>query len=240
MVERVQKIIASSGICSRRKAEELIEEGKVTVNGVRITLGDKADSEIDKIKVNGKLIHPSKKVYYMLHKPKRYITTSIDMYGRKKVTDLVPLNPRVFSVGRLDRDSTGLLLMTNDGEFANSVTHPSNGVEKTYIAILDKPFEKKHKEQLERGVVVEKHKIIPKIVQLNRNTVAVTLHVGIHKVVKRMLKEIGFYVKQLHRTHIGSLALDVEVGTYRELEKEDLDKIFKKQKITKQTFLENN
>ena len=238
MVERVQKIIASSGLCSRRKAEELISEGKVKVNGVLITLGDKADAQNDKIEVNGKLIHVDKKVYYMLHKPKRYITTSVDMYGRKKVTDLVPANPRVFSVGRLDRDSTGFLILTNDGDFANLVTHPSNGVEKTYIAILDKPFEKKHREMLEHGVVIEKHKIVPKVVQLDKNTVAVTLHIGIHKVVKRLLKEIGFYVKQLHRTHIGSLALDVEVGGYRELEQKDLDLIVTKPNITKQTFLE--
>lgn len=238
MIERVQKIIAASGLCSRRKAEELISEGKVTVNGVLISLGDKANAEVDKIEVNGKLIQSDKKVYYMLHKPKRYITTSVDMYGRKKVTDLVPQKPRVFSVGRLDRDSTGFLILTNDGEFANLVTHPSNEVEKTYIAITDKPFEKKHKEFLERGVIIEKHKIKPKIVQLNKNTIAVTLHIGIHKVVKRILKEAGFFVKQLHRTHIGNLALDIEVGGFRELEKADLDKIFEKPKITKKTFLD--
>ena len=239
MIERVQKIIASAGICSRRKAEELIEQGKVTVNGIKITLGDKADGDVDKILVNGKLIQPSKKVYYMLNKPKRYITTSNDMYGRKKITDLVPQNPRVFSVGRLDRDSTGLIIMTNDGDFANNITHPSKKVEKTYIAILDKPFERKHKEFMEKGIVIEKHKIIPKIIQLDRNTVAITLHVGIHKVVKRILKEVGFYVKQLHRTHIGNLSLDVESGTFRELTKEDLKKIFEPSKITKQTFLDN-
>jgi 23S rRNA pseudouridine2605 synthase len=238
MIERVQKIIASAGICSRRKAEEVIQEGKVKVNGQTITLGDKANAKIDKVEVNGKLIQPSEKIYYMLHKPKRYITTSVDMYGRKKVTDLVPLNPRVFSVGRLDRDSTGFLILTNDGEFANLVTHPSNKVEKTYIAILDKPFERKHKEQLERGIIIEKHKVKPKIVQLDKNTVAVTLHVGIHKVVKRILKEVGFYVRQLHRTHIGSLALDVEVGTYRLLTKEDIRQIFIKNKITKKTFID--
>lgn len=239
MIERVQKIIASSGVCSRRKAEELIDQGKVKVNGRIISLGDKADSELDKIEVNDKLIQPTKRIYYMLHKPKRYITTSQDMYDRKKVTDLVPANPRVFSVGRLDRDSTGFLILTNDGEFANLITHPSNQVEKTYIAILDKPFEKKHKEQLERGIILEKHKVVPKIVQLDKNTVAITLHVGIHKVVKRILKEVGFYVRQLHRTHIGSLALDIEVGSYRELTSDDIKKIFTKPKITKKTFLED-
>lgn len=238
MIERVQKIIASSGLCSRRKAEEFIEKGQVSVNGRVITLGDKANAQIDKIEVNGRRIEPDKKVYYMLHKPKRYITTSSDMYGRKKVTDLVPSSPRVFSVGRLDRDSTGFLILTNDGEFANLITHPSNKVEKTYIAMLDKPFEKKHKEILERGVVLEKHRIIPKVVVLDKTTVAVTLHVGIHKVVKRMLKEVGFYVRQLHRTHIGALALDIESGTFRELSKEDMNKLFETSKITKKTFLE--
>ena len=237
MKERVQKIIASSGLCSRRKAEELISEGKVTVNGVLITLGDKANSSLDKIIVDGKLIHSEKKVYYMLHKPRRYITTNDDMFGRQKVIDLVPSKPRVFSVGRLDRNSTGLLILTNDGEFANKVTHPRNEVVKTYIAVLDKPFDRKHKDFLEGGVQLEGRVIKPKVIILDKKTVVVSLHVGIHKVVKRILKIAGFYVRQLHRTHIGNLALDVESGEYRVLSEDDLKKVFEKPNITKDTFL---
>ena len=237
MIERVQKIIASSGLCSRRKAEELIKEGKVFVNKKQISLGDKADPDVDKIFVDGKLIKLENKIYYMLHKPRRYITTSDDLFGRKKVLDLIPKTPRVFSVGRLDRDSTGLLILTNDGFFANKVTHPSNQIIKTYIAVLDKPFTSKDKRFLEKGVNLEGRMVRSEIIILDKNTVAVSLHVGIHKVVKRILKIAGFYVRQLHRTHIGNLALDVPVGEYRVLEKDDLKKVFEKPELSKETFL---
>ncbi|MBN1175039.1 rRNA pseudouridine synthase [Candidatus Woesearchaeota archaeon] len=239
MQERVQKIIASSGLCSRRKAEELIEEGHVKVNNVVVSLGDKADSQTDIILVNGKQIKIEEKKYYVLNKPKGYITTSDDMFNRKKVTDLVPRSPRVFSVGRLDRDATGILILTNDGDFAQNIAHPSKEVEKTYIAILDKPFSTFDIKKFKEGIRIEKDIVKAKVILLEKNTVAITLHVGIHKVVKRLFKMSGYYVRTLHRTHIGSLALDLDKGEWRELTEEDKKLIFTKPKITKATFLEN-
>ena len=239
MEERVQKIISASGLCSRRKAEEFIEEGKVKVNGVLISLGDKADSQVDKITVNGKLIKIEEKKYYMLNKPKDYITTSSDMYNRKIVTELVPKSPRVFSVGRLDRDATGILILTNDGEFAQNIAHPSKEIDKTYIAILDRPFKKSDVGQISRGIKIDKHIVKAKIVLLEKNTVSITLHVGIHKIVKRLFKELGYYVRTLHRTHIGALAVDVDKGEFRELTDEDKRLIFTKADISRSTFLDD-
>ncbi len=236
MEERVQKIIAQAGICSRRKAEELIEDGKVQVNGVVITIGDKADAAKDNIRVNGEKIEKEKVVTYILHKPKGYITTSDDMYDRKKVVDLVPNKPRVFAVGRLDRDASGLLILTNDGDFANKVMHPRHEVKKTYIAMLDSPFRKESIQHAKQGVRIDKTIVRGDIIVLDPTTIAVTIHVGIHKVVKRLLKELGYYVKHLHRTHVGTLALDVEEGSWRKMTEADRKLVFSKDAITKETF----
>ncbi|MDD3175120.1 MAG: pseudouridine synthase [Candidatus Nanoarchaeia archaeon] len=228
MEERVQKIIAESGLCSRRKAEALIEQGRVFVNDKQISLGDKADGEKDIIKVNNKQIKKEKKVYYMLNKPKNYITTSDDLYERKKVTDLVPDQPRVFAVGRLDRDSTGILLLTNDGEFANKVMHPRYEIKKTYVATLKTKFNKEDLKKFKDGIYIEGQSIKSDAKIINDNTLEITLHVGLHKIVKRLLKEIGYYVDSLQRTKINNLELDVPLGTYRPLTKADMDLIFKK------------
>ncbi len=236
MEERVQKIIAQSGLCSRRKAEELIAQGKVKINGKICSLGDKA-KDTDAVLVENELVQKEKTVYYMLNKPRRYITTSDDLFGRKKVLDLVPKKPRVFSVGRLDRDATGLLLLTNDGLFANKVMHPSNNITKTYIAILDKPFNKKNISQAKKGIRIDKVVVKADIIQLEKNVVAVTLHVGIHKVAKRLLKALGYMVKHLHRTHIGNLAVDVKEGDFRKLDAKDLKKVLEKTTISSKTFL---
>jgi len=236
MKERVQKLISRAGICSRRKAELLIAEGKVFVNGKKISLGDKADTN-DNIVVDGKKLVLEKQVYYMLNKPKRYITTSDDLFNRKKVLDLLPKKPRVYSIGRLDRDTTGILLFTNDGSFAQKVSHPSNEVSKTYIVILDKPFDENLKQKLEEGIVLDKKLVKSKVILLDKKTIAITLHVGIHKVVKRLMKSLGYYVEQLHRTHIGNLALDIDKGSFRELTEDDLKKIFEKPDISRETFL---
>ncbi len=238
MRERVQKIIAQSGLCSRRKAEELIQQGVVSVNGVRITIGDKADAQTDTICVGDKPIILEEKVHYMLNKPKNYITTNDDMYKRNKVTDLVPKKPRVFGVGRLDRDASGLLILTNDGDFAQRILHPKHKIKRTYIAILKEPFNPKDLKKFKEGVLIDKRKVFANAVILEKNIIAITLHVGFHKVVKRLCKEIGYYVKHLHRTHMGNLAVDVEQGTYRELDKKDMKKIFEEPHITKQTFIQ--
>lgn len=236
-MDRVQKIIAESGLCSRRKAEELIEDGRVQVNGVTITIGDKADKNVDKIFVNGQQIVSEDKVYYMLNKPKNYLCTSSDVYKRKTILELLPKKQRVYSVGRLDRDATGLLLVTNDGDFANKVTHPSNEVKKTYIAVLDNPFNMKDANKLEEGIRIDRQLVVGKITPLDKQTIAITVHNGMNKVVKRICKEMGYYVRQLHRTHIGNLALDVMDGDYRVLTQEDMKLIFEEPTITKETFV---
>lgn len=238
MLERVQKIIASSGLCSRRKAEELIEDGKVKVNDVIITIGDKADIQKDKITVNGQRIEKEPFVYYMLHKPKNYVTTSFDPHARHMVTELVPKKPRVFSVGRLDIDATGLLILTNDGDFANRIMHPRYHAEKTYIAVLKSPFNAKDCIKAKKGVLVDNTLVKANIIPLDKITVAITIHVGIHKVVKRVFKELGYYVKTLHRTHIGNLALDMPEGEYRPITKEEKKQLTQTAQITKETFLQ--
>ena len=230
-LERVQKIIAASGYCSRRKAEELIENGNVTVNHKLITIGDKADIAKDTIEIDGNIIKKEEPIYYLLNKPKGFITTSSDMYEREIVTELVPKTPRVFPVGRLDRDTEGLLIMTNDGEFGNKVMHPRNEVDKTYVAILDKEFDTKDFEILRSGVIVEGKKIHASIRLLGPRTVSITLHVGVNKVVKRLMKALGYYVKKLTRTHIGSLTTKIPLGRYIELTEEDRKLIFIKRKV---------
>ena len=237
-MHRIQKIIAQRGLCSRRKAEELIRAGKVAVNKKIVSLGDQADPASDVITVDGKPLRPATTVYYMLHKPKGYITTSDDLYGRKKVLDLLPRSPRVFAVGRLDRYATGLLLLTNDGEFANKVMHPRFETSKTYLVTLDKPLEAGDRSRLIKGVVLEKSVVKAHIVVLKPTLVAVTVHVGLHKVIKRVFKSLGYIVKQLHRTHIGALAVDVSEGEFRTLSIDELKLVFVKPRITKKTFLE--
>lgn len=223
--ERVQKIIANSGYCSRRKAEELIQDGKVMVNNKKITIGDKADADKDNISISGQEIKKEKKVYYMLNKPKDYITTTDDLYDRKKVTDLIPSKQRIYPVGRLDRDAQGILILTNDGDFANKVMHPSNNVSKTYVVLLDRPFKKEDVIKLKKGIRIDKTFVKSKVRILEENKVEITVHVGVHKVVKRLFKSLDYYVKKLKRTKIGDLKLDIPIKSYRELTKEDFKKI---------------
>jgi 23S rRNA pseudouridine2605 synthase len=238
MDERVQKIIAQSGLCSRRKAEELIEAGRVQVNGHTIEIGAKADASTDEVTVDGQSLKIDQKVYYVLHKPKNYTTTNADPFAKHKVVDLVPRKIRVYPVGRLDKDATGLLLMTNDGTFANKVAHPSNGVSKTYVAILKTAINVNQIKKLAEGVVIDGRVIKSEVIQLEKNTVAITVHVGLHKIVKRLFKEVGSYVKHLHRTHIGNFALDVPEGDWRELEEQEKKLIFSKPEINKETFIQ--
>ena len=155
-MERLQKVIANSGYCSRRKAEELISQGNVYVDGVKVTeLGTKV-SEEQTVVVNGVTLNKNtKKVYYLLYKPSGYICSLKDEHGRKVVTDLINTNERIYPVGRLDYDTTGVLLLTNDGEFANILMHPSNEVEKTYLAIIEGIMTTEEIYKLKDGVVVD-------------------------------------------------------------------------------------
>ncbi len=224
MIERVQKIIASSGFCSRRKAEELIIAGKVLVNGEKIHIGDKADASKDSISVGTYTIEPEKKVYLALNKPKGYITTAADMYDRKKVVDLINMKERVFPVGRLDRDATGLLFMTNDGDWANKIMHPRYEVEKTYLVILDEPITKDDIYAIEKGFKLDDGFVKGKIFVRHKREVEILIHEGKNKIVKRIFNHVGYRVIELCRIRVGKVYLGrLKQGQYRLLNKKEID-----------------
>jgi 23S rRNA pseudouridine2605 synthase len=226
MEERVQKIISNSGYCARRKAEELIAAGKVRVNGRIIHLGDKADIDKDEIYVNTFLLQKNKLIYIMLNKPKHYeatLSTTVD----KSVLDLIPVNTRIFPVGRLDKNTTGLLLLTNDGDFSNKITHPRYEKEKTYFVKLDKKITDKDIAQLQEGVYLQDAKVKAKVKIYHRDQLEVTIHEGKKWIIKRMFFKLGYYVKELSRTRIGNLKMDVKIGKWRYLTNTEVQALMK-------------
>lgn len=211
---RLNKYIASSGLCSRRAADELIEQGKVSVNGKKVTeLGYLVQPQ-DKVFVEQKLIRPVKHEYYRFYKPAGYITTSDDEKGRKTIYDLLPdsmlhLRP----VGRLDKDSTGLLILTNDGDLINELTHPSIKVPKVYLVSVDGKVHPHQLEQLANGVEIEKGKIAyANIIVLEADnkhtTMQITLYQGMNRQIRKMFEYIGFEVKTLKRIQHATINLD--------------------------------
>jgi 23S rRNA pseudouridine2605 synthase len=225
-MHRVQKLLSNYGFCSRRKAEELIKAGRVKVNNKTITIGDKA-KETDKIYVDNKIVQKPKKIYIAFHKPMGCVTALTDQY-RKTIMDYIKIKERIFPVGRLDHNASGLLILTNDGDLANKIAHPRFETKKTYLAKLDHPI--KHEIQLlEKGVEVDRRKVKARIKKINPTTIEITIHEGRHKIVKRLLKAVNFRVQSLKRIRIGELRLgNLKPGEYKFLKKEDIDKIFKK------------
>jgi 23S rRNA pseudouridine2605 synthase len=219
--QRVQKLIADAGLASRRQAEKWIEEGRVQVNGNTIKLGDQAGPN-DEVTVNGAKLPKTKKIYLMVNKPKGYVTTVRDIYGNKTVMELVPDGERIYPIGRLDKDTTGLLLFTNDGDFANRIMHPRYEVQKTYIATLDKPFDGAHTKIAEKGIRLKEGVVTASIKILSPRRVAVTLHQGFNHVVKRVMKEMGYWVTDLERTKVGAVTLNIPSGAFRPLTEEEL------------------
>jgi 23S rRNA pseudouridine2605 synthase len=224
-MDRVQKLIAQAGICSRRAAEELIAAGKVTVNGRTIKLGDKAEPT-DAVLVNGRRVVPEKQVYILLNKPRHYLSAMSDQFYGKTIAQLLPVQERVYHVGRLDKDARGMIILTNDGGFANKIMHPSNNVTKTYLAQLDRPFTKECRDRVEAGLLLKDGKIKAKVHILAKNYVEITLHEGRHKIVKRIFDHLGLRVLDLKRIRIGKLTLDVNEGRWRQLTQRDRDAIF--------------
>ncbi|CAM4225738.1 pseudouridine synthase [Paenibacillus tarimensis] len=226
-MERLQKILAQAGVASRRKCEELILSGKVEVNGeIVTTLGVKADPAADEIKVNGRKIRSETKLYLMLHKPKGVITSASDPEGRKVVGDFLPgIKERVYPVGRLDYDTEGLLLLTNDGEFANLLTHPSHHVPKTYHATVKGVPHGSLLEKLEKGIELEDGMTAPAEIEYQdvdpdskRSTIRITIHEGRNRQVRRMFEAIGHPVILLKRVKFGDLTLQgLPRGKYRHL-----------------------
>ena len=235
MKERLQKIISASGLMSRRAAEELIAAGKVSVNGVTAALGDKAEAGVDKILVDGKAL-PSvgEKLYIMLNKPRGYVTTLSDEKGRKNVTELIKeLGTRLYPVGRLDMYSEGLLLMTNDGDFANRLMHPSHEIDKCYhtwvkgedmgwaVELLRCPMEID-------GYVTSPAEVDILEVKGEEALLAITIHEGRNRQVRKMCEAAGLKVTRLMRVSEGGVELGtLESGKWRRLTEEELDMLRK-------------
>lgn len=233
-MERLQKIIAESGIASRRKAEELIKNGKVMVNGKIITeLGTKANYS-DDILVEGKKIEKEEKEYYLFNKPRGVITSTSDDKNRKVVTDYFSSNKRLFPIGRLDYDTTGLLIVTNDGELSNLITNPKNCIEKQYIAKLNGVIKGEEINRLKNGVILDGVKCIPKRVKLknydkktNSSIVEIVIIEGKNHEVKRLFESVGFKVDKLKRERIAFLTLsNLKSGEYRKLNIKEVKKLY--------------
>ena len=234
-MERLQKVIANSGYCSRRKAEDLIEQGKVLVNGELVTtLGTKVNGN-DAIIVEGKILkNEEDKVYYLLNKPRGIISSSNDDKNRKTVVDLIDTDKRIYPIGRLDYDTTGLIILTNDGTLSNKLMHPSNGVEKKYVAKLNKFFDIADLKKLEKGVIVDNIKCKPTRVKIKKNDrikdfsiVEITIVEGRNHIVKRVFENLGYLVDKLSRIEYAFLSIDnLRSGEYRELTKKEIKKLY--------------
>lgn len=228
MKERLQKILSARGVASRRKAEEMITAGRVFVNGVCASLGDTADPELDQITVDGAIIpSPQKKVYIILHKPRGYVTTLSDEKGRRNAAELVAdCGMRVYPVGRLDMDSEGLLLFTNDGDFAQKMMHPSHEVDKTYLVTV-KGYTSANLELLKQPVTLDGYTIKKPKVRLletegEKARLEVVIHEGRNRQVRRMCELAGMEVVRLVRITEGSLRLgNLPRGKWRYLTDEE-------------------
>ena len=222
-MERLQKVIANSGYCSRRKAEELIKNGKVMVNGKKIEeLGFKVDGN-DIITVENKILKKENKEYILLYKPRGVVTTTSDEKGRKTVLDLIETNKRLYPVGRLDYDTSGLLLLTNDGELTNILIHPKNEIDKVYIAKINGIMNGFEIKTLEKGVLINGKKTAPCKVKVRKkekdsSIIDLTIHEGKNHQVKKMFETIGFKVLKLKREKLAFLNLSgLKPGEYRYL-----------------------
>ena len=233
-MERLQKVIAASGVASRRKAEELIVERKVKVNGTVVTeLGTKVDTK-DIITVNDKIIEKEIKEYYLLNKPRGVITSTSDDKGRTTVVDLIDTTARIYPVGRLDYDTTGALLLTNDGDFANILTHPKNNIDKVYLAKLNGIIKGEQINKLKDGVMLDDVLVKPSRVKLkktdsskNTSMVELTIHEGKNHEVKRLFESVGFLVDKLTRERIGIFNLEgLKSGEYRKLTTKEIQIVY--------------
>jgi 23S rRNA pseudouridine2605 synthase len=264
MAVRLQKLIASAGIASRRKAEELIAQGRVTVNGQIVTeLGSKADPERDSIKVDGKLLRgPQRPIYLLLNKPKGYVTTVSDPEGRPTVMSLLRgVGERIYPVGRLDYSSEGLLLLTNDGELANKLTRASSHVPKTYLVKISGRAGEEDIAKLRQGIRIgsrsfgkadrsREHRSMkavhtaPAQIRLVREAenpwYEVTLIEGRNRQIRRMFEEIGHHVEKIKRVRYGPLSLDVEPGQFRQLTPREIESLRRSDRPQQSTHRRTN
>ena len=233
-MERLSKVIASSGIASRRKAEELIDNGLVKVNGKVVReQGVKVDTS-DIIEVNNRILKKELKEYYLLYKPRGVVTTTSDEKGRKTVVDLISSGKRIYPVGRLDYDTTGILLLTNDGELTNILTHPSNNIDKVYVAKVKGLIGKVQIKTLESGVLIDgvktsksKARILKYDKKTDSSFVELIIHEGKNHQVKKMFEAIGYEVVKLKRERYAFLTLDgLKSGEYRKLSVKEIKKLY--------------
>jgi len=232
MEKRLQKILSEMGVTSRRKAEDLITEGRVTVNGQTATIGMKADPSKDHIKLDGKLLMQQAKVYLIFHKPKHVVTSLTDPEGRKTVRDFLKgVKYRVFPVGRLDYDSEGLLLLTNDGDFAHALLHPSKEIYKTYHVKVKGTLEEKELAQLQSGIRLKEGVTAPAKVRRLKKTeqnswLEISIHEGKNRQVRKMLEKVRHPVLKLKRIRINGIELgNLTAGRYRYLTHDEISKI---------------
>lgn len=233
-MERLQKVIANSGVCSRRKAEDLILAGKVKVDGKIVTeLGLKV-SEKSVIEVDGNLISKEEKEYYLLNKPRGVLTTTSDDKSRKTVIDLIDTDKRIYPVGRLDYDTTGVLLLTNDGDFANMIMHPKNEIDKVYVAKVKGIVNGDAVHKLENGVIIDNSLVKASRVKVkkidtnnNHSLVEITIHEGKNHQVKKMFEAVGYLVDKLKRERVAFLTTDnLNSGEYRKLSNKEVSKLY--------------
>jgi 23S rRNA pseudouridine2605 synthase len=221
-MHRVQKLLSNYGYCSRRKAEELIKEGRVRVNSKVITIGDKADLK-DKIYVDDKLVGKDKFVYLMFNKPVGCVTALNDKHY-KTVMEYIKIQERVFPVGRLDYNTSGLLFLTNDGDFSNKVIHPRYEVEKTYLVTLDEEITLDDIESIRKGVSLDDGKTAPAKVSKKGLIVEIIIHEGKNRIVRRIIAKLGYRIKSLKRIKIGKVNLgSLEEGKFRKLNSKEIE-----------------
>ncbi len=229
---RLQKFLANSGVASRRKCEELILEGKVSVNGKVVEeLGTKIDPTVDKVTYCGKLIHSANKmIYILLNKPIGYVTTANDQFDRDTVLDLVKVKERVVPVGRLDMYTSGALILTNDGDFVYKVTHPKHEITKTYTVTVHGIITNEAVDNLRQGVEIDDYVTRPAKVKIlktdedkNISRLEITIHEGKNRQVRKMCEAVGCRVIALHRSKIGDIRVnDLKLGTWRYLTEKEL------------------
>ena len=220
-MHRVQKILSNRGYCSRRRAETLISEGRVHVNGTLVSLGDKA-REDDDITVDDQPIVQEVKRYLKFNKPAGYVTALSDRH-EKTIMDLIDIPERVYPIGRLDKDTQGLLLLTNDGDFANAIMHPRYEIEKTYLVELTRSLEDDDAQRIEAGIILDDGKSAPaRIAHFTPTKIQITIHEGRNRIVRRIFETLNYPIRTLTRIRIGTIGLgDLKSGEYQDLTAEE-------------------
>jgi 23S rRNA pseudouridine2605 synthase len=229
---RLNKYIANSGLCSRREADELIRKGQISVNGAVVQELGKKVKPADKIYFKDKLLHSEKPVYILINKPKDYVTTAKDPHARRTVMDIIKdaCTERVYPVGRLDRNTTGVLLLTNDGELAKRLTHPRYRKKKIYHVVLDKPVNKNHLEQMVEGVDLGDVSVAVDaasyVDQNDKTQIGIELHTGQNRVVRRIFENLGYQIKKLDRVYFAGLTKkNLKRGAWRYLTQKEINRL---------------